>query len=741
MAFENAQTIPELNPLFPLGSDPVGQGDDHIRSVKKVLTDFYDINYIATIRRAYIDSGYPLVDGSFRLGGVLPSANSALLDEDTGIGYSGAGPFPQTVAPLTDPLSGGFVARHLASLRTDLSGDSGGSNIFYTPTMISGLVKRAIDSKLNNLQHITDLAAVSGVASADVDARVIAAVAADCTIVFPAGFHYKTAGTLNMPSLKPVRFVCYDGRATMSASVAGLMFGSINQFKFQGSFFKGIDFVGFDKQNAASQWMFAPEGTYVANFFTEDCSWDGFHTVIKASCIAVKHYRPVYRGCGDTGAIVDSYHWTTSLFSSFNLNEWHEPTFIGKFGRLFKILGGYNNRILTPWFEKVETVAAEMILLRQHFLFVIEGVGWLENFKSRFLFNLDGDGTENTQSDMCIIDGLHLNNNWSIQPDHPGVPSGFEALFNRLNPQFVGNNQDTKFIFRNIVEHPDSVVGWALTRTGSTLNLDSSIHEFVGCKLRPGQPNTSGGMVLGGSNPDLRRYFRDLSSNKLDLIPSNFQIISGRNTTGSQKDLVFDNSGDATYFRRNAVKLLEWTTNYFAPGTANTMLCGVASRPWSGGNTQVAFTTTSDIRWKDRIRTLLNSEDIEVQEEVQRLIAAYKELDLVMYCLIAEAEDTHHFGILAQRAIEVFSRHGLDWTKYSIFKHDTWPATPALFDEDGTLIQEAEEGGDKYSINYEELLILGDLVHRHDVRLQSEVNQALLQRIDSFEMRLKSAGL
>lgn len=37
MPFENANTLAELNPLWPLGSDSLGAGDDHIRQLKKVL--------------------------------------------------------------------------------------------------------------------------------------------------------------------------------------------------------------------------------------------------------------------------------------------------------------------------------------------------------------------------------------------------------------------------------------------------------------------------------------------------------------------------------------------------------------------------------------------------------------------------------------------------------------------------------------------------------------------------------
>lgn len=614
-------------------------------------------------------------------------------------------------------------------------GVNGANGIYYTPDAVASLPQISVGEALRKRRQITDLGAVTGVASATVDARVIAAVDAGYAIVLPSNFNYVPAGTLTMPSLKPVVFDCPDGRAKVTASVASLMFESPNTFKFNDSYFRNIDFVGADKQNTASQWMQAPEGKYLADFITEDCTWIGFHTVCKASCIAVKHYRPKYYGCGDTGAIADSYHWTGSLFSSFNLCEWHEPKFIGKFGRLFKILGGYNNYIIHPWFEKVEIVSAEMILLRQHFNVQIQG-GWLENFKAQFLFNLDGDGTENTQSDICIIDGLHINNNWSLDPAHSGAASGFTALFNRIAPANSGNQYDTKFVFKNIMEHPDSVAGWALTRTGSTLNLATSIHEFIGCRLKVGQPNSSDGMTLAGGSPDLRRHMRDLSSNKLDLIPGNYQTITGRNTTGSQKDLIFDNVGDTTYFRRNSVKLLEWTTNYFAPGTANALQCGVASRPWSGGYTQVAFTVTSDENAKLNITDILEGDSAVSREELDKIIAAWRKVNFFIYQL-KEGPDTDswHFGIVAQRAIAAFTAEGLDWKKYALFNHDKWEHQDAVYDDAGVLIAEEVEAGEMYTVNYDEVLILDAAAAKADLIKQKELNEDILARLAKLEAK------
>lgn len=608
------------------------------------------------------------------------------------------------------------------NLRNDLVSGDGGSLVCYTPDQVPSLTKISIEQALLYRKNITDLGAVSGVPSAIVDSRVVTAVDAGYCITLPHGFDYKTAGTLVMPSSKPVFITCPDGRAKVSATAAVLMFDSTNTFKFQGSYFENIRFVGADSQNVASQFMWAPEPRFIANFTTKNCSWEGFHTVFKGAMIAVKNYQPTYYGCGDTGAIADSYGWTSALFSSFNLNEWHEPVFMGKFGRLFKILGGYSNYFYHPWFEKVETVSDEMFLIRQHFNLQFIG-GWLENFKTKFLVNFDGDGTENTASDIVLVDGLHINNNWSLDSAHAGEASGFVALFNILQPQNPGGYYDTKLTFRNMMEHGQSVAGWALSRTNATLNAATSISEMTNNHLKAGQPNMSDGLVLAGSLAEVYNHFRNLSSNRLNLTPSDFQIISGVNKAGQQKELIFDNAANLIYLRNNGVIQVRVSSANFAPGVTNTMLCGVSSLAWAGGFTQAAFTVTSDENYKTPAQAIMD-----------KLLDAWAEVQFVTYQFLDRVEvkgpdgARWHFGVVAQRVVEALERHGLDWTQFAFICFDKWDASPATCDDDGSLMSEAVEAGEKFGIRYEEALVL-------EAALQRRNYQRLLDRVEALESR------
>lgn len=103
------------------GTDPSLPGSGYVKRSDK----YVKVAAREALRRSYAEAGYTLVSGSFEAGGTLASATDVLLHESSGKAYSGAGPFPQTVAPNTNPASGGFTDRSGSLLRGELSGPSG----------------------------------------------------------------------------------------------------------------------------------------------------------------------------------------------------------------------------------------------------------------------------------------------------------------------------------------------------------------------------------------------------------------------------------------------------------------------------------------------------------------------------------------------------------------------------------------------------------------------------------------
>lgn len=110
MAFENADRIPALNPNYPLGSDPIGEGDNHIRSIKLSLIQFYNDNYRDLVKRSYNEIGNSLVPGSFEEGGTINNSTEVLLQGVTGRAYAWGGAYPKVVPPNSSPQSTGGIS-------------------------------------------------------------------------------------------------------------------------------------------------------------------------------------------------------------------------------------------------------------------------------------------------------------------------------------------------------------------------------------------------------------------------------------------------------------------------------------------------------------------------------------------------------------------------------------------------------------------------------------------------------
>lgn len=174
------------------------------------------------------------------------------------------------------------------------------------------------------------------------------------------------------------------------------------------------------------------------------------------------------------------------------------------------------------------------------------------------------------------------------------------------------------------------------------------------------------------------------------------------------------------------------------PEIANTNTIGTSARPWAGGFTQTAFTITSD----ERCKTI----PLEITDA---MLAAAAEVDWVQYQYLdrveAKGQDgaRWHFGVVAQRFVEAFSRHGLDAHNFGFLCYDEWEATPevikvvpAVLDEEGNvlepegveIIQAAIDAGSRYGIRYEEALAL-------EAALQRRNYQRLLSRIEALEAK------
>jgi len=158
------------------------------------------------------------------------------------------------------------------------------------------------------------------------------------------------------------------------------------------------------------------------------------------------------------------------------------------------------------------------------------------------------------------------------------------------------------------------------------------------------------------------------------------------------------------------------------PDTANSRYVGSNSLPYAGGFTQTAFSVTSDERCKTSPEPITD-----------KVLDAWAEVEYVQYQYLDRVAKKGvdvarlHVGAIAQRVIEAFERHDLDAFRYGIVCYTVWGEIPAVIDrETGEIIEIGREAGDRFSLVYEEALVL-------EAKLQRRNYQGLLARIEALE--------
>lgn len=190
----------------------------------------------------------------------------------------------------------------------------------------------------------------------------------------------------------------------------------------------------------------------------------------------------------------------------------------------------------------------------------------------------------------------------------------------------------------------------------------------------------------------------------IQLVDSNYTSMGGIyktfQTDGVTTLRFYDNFGSG-----NSVGVALWRTpsnaQVFLPLGDNKVDLGSSSSRWKqlyAGTTTIA---TSDERLKDNIEA--------IPDEV---LDAWGEVNWYQYQFkdsIEEKGETKariHTGAIAQRIESVFESHNLDANRYGLLCYDEWEAEEEEKDEDGNVITEAREAGNRYSLRYEEALCM-----------------------------------
>ncbi len=167
-------------------------------------------------------------------------------------------------------------------------------------------------------------------------------------------------------------------------------------------------------------------------------------------------------------------------------------------------------------------------------------------------------------------------------------------------------------------------------------------------------------------------------------------------TTGG--DFIWEHNGEDGNGDR--LLFLDSSNGHFSPGTDGAQNCGLPNSKWNTFYGLNGTINTSDEREKTPIEELSDAER-RVALAVKNLIGKYKWLSAVE----EEGDDARwHFGAGAQSIMEAFEAEGLDGMAYGCLCYDSWPASPAVYDEDGNLKKKAVEAGDSYGVRPSELM-------------------------------------
>lgn len=688
--------------------------------------------------------------GTFSSGGTLDDTREVLLwdviDGGNGHEYGWTGSFPKVVPPGSSPLttggfgSGAWVDRSDVTLRSELAAAAGASLIgiyqsnilkeiaFVSPEMYGAAPSKSptdtacvlaafsaaqslgVNVKLSRRYNCTSNINLSGFVS-----EVFGVNQSECGIDFGVGFGFIIDNSGITGIRRSVKFSSLTIRAAGDRQGVAIDFTGVRGVRYGPQLeCRSITITGDDTTATSFDKAFKlyAAGESLFDFVTVSGTSSKKIPVV-FDLHSSKDVKVVNGAFSDFQTFMDAHDDTEGVVVAFNhiIAGYRGVVSRDNVGNLFTIIGNHFNTSLS---------AVEL-----------------------------GEGAGNGSNHCKISDNFCIVFN---APEHITTPYiGFDICSNHnslscnevlltgftkecTNTVLRGNLTATRFATANSVSKP---IATQLTRnvhvkTGSTNN-----HVYG--NIRTGLSLTNDIIDEG-----INTRFWLLDSNKNALLTKDInlgnigvagtrQISAFTTTDSSVASGILRFIGGAAGVVNDAIlesTCRETVTKDLRPSTGNTYTCGASGAPWSGGFTQTAFTVTSDERLKVNIASLLNSTNEAEMAEFRAMISAWREVDFFTYQFIDRVEKKGrygarwHLGVIAQRAIAAFTKHGLDWTKYAIFNYDKWDAKPAIYDDDGGVIHEAIEAGDKYTINYEEALILESVSQR--------------DRCDSIEARLSA---
>ena len=155
------------------------------------------------------------------------------------------------------------------------------------------------------------------------------------------------------------------------------------------------------------------------------------------------------------------------------------------------------------------------------------------------------------------------------------------------------------------------------------------------------------------------------------------------------------------------------------------MYLGIGSNRWKQIYAVTTTIATSDERLKDNIESI-SDEVLDTWSDINWYQFQFKD------AIEEKGENARiHTGAIAQRIKSVFENHNIDPFKYGLLCYDEWEATKESKDENGDILIQAQEAGNRYSLRYEEALCM-------EAAWQRRKNKQLENKIEDLEEKIKT---
>jgi hypothetical protein len=142
------------------------------------------------------------------------------------------------------------------------------------------------------------------------------------------------------------------------------------------------------------------------------------------------------------------------------------------------------------------------------------------------------------------------------------------------------------------------------------------------------------------------------------------------------------------------------SSNTFRPSQDNVYNLGDSIFRWANIFAQTSTIGTSDLREKQEILQLSDSEK-NVAIKLKKIICKFKFNKAVQKKGTEKAR--WHFGIIAQEVKEIFESENLNAEEYGLFCYDEFEEQKEIKNDNGDILQKYQEAGNIYGIRYEEL--------------------------------------